>query len=61
MAMFKLIEGMPPDVMAIEAIGEVTHEDYHDTLIPNLRGGDDCQGTDQDALYYRKRFYGLQT
>ncbi len=33
-AMFKLIEGMPTGVMAIEAIGEVTHEDYRDTLIP---------------------------
>ncbi|HTI01536.1 MAG TPA: STAS/SEC14 domain-containing protein [Acidisoma sp.] len=32
--MFILIEGMPPDVMAIEASGEVTHEDYRDTLIP---------------------------
>ncbi len=32
--MFKFIEGMPPDVMAIEAVGEITHEDYRDTLIP---------------------------
>lgn len=32
--MLKLIEGMPPDVLAIEAIGKVTHEDYRDTLIP---------------------------
>ena len=32
--MFKFIEGLPPDVMAIEAAGKVTHEDYRDTLIP---------------------------
>ena len=32
--MLKLIEGMPPDVLAIEAIGKVTHEDYRTTLIP---------------------------
>jgi hypothetical protein len=32
--MFKFIEGMPPDVLAIEAIGKVTHEDYQTILIP---------------------------
>ena len=32
--MFKFIEGLPPDVMAIEATGKVTHEDYRDTLVP---------------------------
>jgi hypothetical protein len=32
--MFTFIVGMPPDVMAIEASGKVTHEDYRDTLIP---------------------------
>src|SRR5579872_4485013 len=32
--MLKFIEGLPPDVMAIEAIGKVTHEDYRDKLIP---------------------------
>jgi hypothetical protein len=32
--MFKVIEGLEPDVMAIEAIGWVTHEDYRDVLIP---------------------------
>lgn len=33
-AMFKFIEGLPDNVMAIEAVGKVTHEDYRDTLIP---------------------------
>jgi len=32
--MFKFIKGLPPDVMGIEASGEVTHEDYRNTLIP---------------------------
>ena len=32
--MFKFIDGLPSDVMAIEAGGKVTHEDYRDTLIP---------------------------
>lgn len=30
--MLTIIEGLPPDVMAIEATGKVTHEDYHKTL-----------------------------
>ena len=32
--MFEFIEGMPPDVLAIEAVGKVTHEDYRTILIP---------------------------
>ncbi len=32
--MFRLIEGLPPDVLAVEAVGEVTHEDYRGILIP---------------------------
>ncbi len=32
--MLTLIEGLPEDVLGIEAIGKVTHEDYRDTLIP---------------------------
>ena len=32
--MFKIIEGLPPDVMAIEASGKVRHEDYRNTLVP---------------------------
>ena len=32
--MFKFIDGLPLDVMAIEAAGKVTHEDYRTTLIP---------------------------
>ena len=32
--MLKIIEGLPQDVLAIEASGKVTHKDYQDTLIP---------------------------
>ena len=32
--MFKFIEGLPQDVLGIEATGKVTHEDYQHTLIP---------------------------
>ena len=32
--MVKFIEGLPPNVLAIEAVGKVTHEDYRGTLIP---------------------------
>ena len=34
--MFRFIDGMPPNVLAIEATGKVTHEDYHNTLIPRV-------------------------
>ncbi|MDA9436870.1 STAS/SEC14 domain-containing protein [Bradyrhizobium sp. CCBAU 51627] len=32
--MLKLIEGLPPDVLGIEAAGKVTHDDYREVLIP---------------------------
>ncbi|HEY2395778.1 MAG TPA: STAS/SEC14 domain-containing protein [Rudaea sp.] len=32
--MFRFIEGLPHDVLAIEAVGKVTHQDYRETLIP---------------------------
>jgi hypothetical protein len=32
--MFRFIEGLPSDVIAIEATGKVTHEDYRSVLIP---------------------------
>jgi hypothetical protein len=32
--MFKFIEGLPSDVLAVEAVGKVTHEDYRDALVP---------------------------
>jgi hypothetical protein len=32
--MLKFIEGLAPGVIAIEAMGKVTHEDYRDVLIP---------------------------
>ena len=32
--MLKLIEGLPPEVLGVEATGTVTHEDYRKVLIP---------------------------
>jgi hypothetical protein len=32
--MFTFIEGLPGNVMAVEASGKVTHQDYRDTIIP---------------------------
>ena len=32
--MLKLMEGLPSDVLGIEATGKVTHEDYKSVLIP---------------------------
>ncbi|MEO7085759.1 MAG: STAS/SEC14 domain-containing protein [Gemmatimonadaceae bacterium] len=32
--MMRLIEGLPADVLGIEATGKVTHSDYRDVLIP---------------------------
>ncbi len=32
--MLQWIEEMPPDVLGVEAIGKVTHEDYKNVLIP---------------------------
>jgi hypothetical protein len=62
--MFELIEGMPPDVLAIEAVGKVTHEDYRTTLIPKAEAmtakgpikmiyviGEKFSGYDLEALW----------
>jgi hypothetical protein len=32
--MYKFIDGLPADVLGIEAVGKITHEDYRDRLIP---------------------------
>jgi hypothetical protein len=62
--MFKSIEGLPSDVLAIEASGQITHEDYRETLIPTAEGllakgpirmlyviGPDFTGFDLEALW----------
>ena len=62
--MFKFIEGLPPDVLAIEAEGTVTHEDYRDTLVPKAEAmmakrpikmlyviGKDVAGFELEALW----------
>lgn len=32
--MLKMIEGLPENVLGVEATGKITHKDYQDTLIP---------------------------
>ena len=62
--MFMSIEGMPADVLAIEASGQITHQDYRETLIPMAEGlmakgpikmlyviGPDFTGFDLEALW----------
>ena len=62
--MFKLIEDMPPDVLAVEAVGKVTHEDYRTILIPKAEAmmatgpikmiyviGKEFSGYDLEALW----------
>ena len=67
--MLKLIDGMPPEVLAIEATDKVTHEDYRNTLIPKAeammaRGpirmlyviGKEFNGFELEALWDDGRF-----
>ena len=62
--MFKIIDGLPPDVMAIEAFGKITHADYRDTLVPRAEAmmakgpvrllyilGKDFSGFEAEALW----------
>ncbi len=62
--MFKLIEGLPLDVIGIEATGKVTHEDYKTVLIPKVEAmmakgpvkllyviGEGFQGYELEALW----------
>jgi len=62
--MLKFITGLPPDVVAIEASGKITHEDYRGTLIPRAEAmmangpvkmlyvlGQDFTGLELEALW----------
>jgi hypothetical protein len=62
--MFKFMTGLPPDVLAIEASGTITHEDYRGTLIPKAEAmmadgpinmlyvlGSDFTGFELEALW----------
>lgn len=35
--MLRIIEGLPPDVLGVEAAGKVTHADYVQVLIPRAK------------------------
>jgi hypothetical protein len=67
--MFKMIEGLPPDVLAIEASGAVTSADYRETLIPRAEAligkgpirmlyviGKDFKDFELDALWDDSKF-----
>jgi len=62
--MLKSIAGLPADVLAYEASGQITHRDYQDTLIPQAESlmakgpvrmlyviGPDFTGIDLGALW----------
>ena len=62
--MLKLLRDMPPDVLAVEAVGQVTHADYWTILIPTAEAmmatgpikmiyiiGEKCSGYDVEALW----------
>jgi hypothetical protein len=62
--MFKFIEGLPPEVIGIEAAGKVTHEDYQRILIPKAEAmiakgpvkllyvaGENFEGYELEALW----------
>lgn len=36
--MIRLLEGMPENVLGVEAVGKVTDEDYENVLAPAVRG-----------------------
>jgi hypothetical protein len=48
--MFKIIEGLPDDVLGIEASGTITHEDYIENIIPHFESMFDTYG-DIKILY----------
>lgn len=62
--MFTFIDGLPDDVLAIEASGKITHEDYRNILIPRAEAlmakgpakmlyvvGPDLTGFELEALW----------
>ena len=57
--MLTFIEGLPEDVLGIEAVGNVTHEDYRDILIPRAEAMIG-QGADQDALSRGRAIHRLR-
>ena len=57
--MFKFIEGLPQDVLAIEGAGKVTHEDYRDTLVPKAEAMM-ARGPIKMLYVLGKDFYGFE-
>ena len=57
--MFRFIDGMPRNVVAIEATGKVTHEDYQNTLIPRVEAML-SKGPIRMLYVIRKEFTGFE-
>jgi hypothetical protein len=56
--MFKFIEGLPPNVMEIEATGKVTHDDYQNSLVPKAEAMF-AKGPIRMTLCHRGGIHGL--
>jgi hypothetical protein len=67
--MFRFIEGLPSNVLGIEVVGKITHQDYRDVLIPKAEAmlasgpldiltvvGDDFAGLELEALWDDSKF-----
>lgn len=56
---FTILDGFPPDVVAIEARGEITGEDYEKTLIPLLESKIAIQGRFRMLYILGEEFTGF--
>jgi hypothetical protein len=58
--MLKLIEGLPPAVVGVEALGEVTAGDYEHVLVPAVAAAREASGGKVRILYvFGEEFPGL--
>lgn len=61
MAMFMIIEGLPDDVVGVEAAGRVTKEDYRKTLVPEVRRKLAARDSLRLLFVAGKKFKGYET
>ncbi len=57
--MFQFIDGMPANVLAIEATGKVTHDDHKKTLIPKVEAMS-AKGSIRMLYVIGKEFAGFE-
>lgn len=58
--MFKIIEGLPDDVIGIEASGTITHEDYIENIIPHCEAMRQAYGNIKMLYVLGKDFDGYE-